>query len=97
MLGFEFVDMIGDVFQAAGDVRRFVVGGREDVVGGNDAATAESDKKQGQNQRALFEEQEDGRVRRWRRRGSRARGRGRNFGGLSGQTGTPGRLAALWV
>ena len=41
MLRLVVVDVLRDVLQAAGDVRRFVAGGGEDVVGGDDAADAE--------------------------------------------------------
>jgi hypothetical protein len=41
MLGLVIIDVLGDILQAAGDVRRFVAGGGEDVVGRDNAADAE--------------------------------------------------------
>jgi hypothetical protein len=36
VLGFVMVDVIGEVFEAAGDVRGFVAGAGEEVAGGDD-------------------------------------------------------------
>jgi hypothetical protein len=43
MLRLILVDVLSDVLQAAGDVRRFVARGCEDVVGGDDTADPEQE------------------------------------------------------
>ena len=56
MLRLVMVDMLRDVLQAAGDVRRFVARGGEDVVSGDDAADAEQQETGHQHAGVLREE-----------------------------------------
>ena len=97
MLRLVMIDVLRDVLQAAGDVRRFVAGGGEDVVSGDDAADAEEEEASHQYSRMLLEEGFDAGLprRRRRRRGRRLwceNGPGfAGFGGslFSGQTCAP--------
>ena len=54
MLRLVLVDVLRDVLQAAGDVRRFVAGSGEDVVCGDDAAGAQQQEAGGQHARHVF-------------------------------------------
>jgi hypothetical protein len=81
MLRLELVDVICDILHAAGDMRRLVPGGGEDVVGGDNARATDRQKKQRHQQRPAIQKHQQSGV----QLGLRRRNRSRSFNALPGQ------------
>ena len=95
MLRFVVVSVPGEVLEAGSDVRRFISGGGEDVIGGDNARGGDGDEAEDDGHRISRQECFDGRFRRlggwWNYyRNGRGHGPGRggpHIGFFSGQTG----------